>query len=354
MNIKFNLTLILFFLLTHFCFSWQPYEKVLAVVNNRAIMESDVNQKFERLRQFKKIPASRINYEKSRIIDSMIEAELIFETAQKESILISDKRIVNQLEGAIKKFFSSKAKNAKELSKIAEKVSDNMEKLLSNKFDPDFKINSDLKKFINYIEKKEKLDFFSFCDELKVNIAREQVISIAIGSNPPSQAEAKKWFKANRHKLGYEVHVKHILIIPAGKSLSEEKKANNLANQIRKQILANPGSFESLAAKYSQDKASAKDGGDLDWQMLGQFDPYFAGNVYKLSKSGQISPVFKSSFGYHIVKYLGKRAITYEKVEKLIMYRLYTENAKTMYKKWIKRRKEEASIKIYMEGYVKG
>ena len=88
--------------------------------------------------------------------------------------------------------------------------------------------------------------------------------------------------------------------------------------------------------------------------MLGQFDPYFAGNVYKMNKKGQISPVFKSGFGYHIVKYLEKRAVTYEKVEKMIMYKLYMENSQVQYKKWIKRKKEEASIKIYMEGYIKG
>lgn len=354
MNFKSIIIPVLILLIPCTLFSWQPYEKVLAVVNNRAITESDVNLKFERLRQFKKISPSKISYEKSRILDNMIEAELIFETAQKESILIPDKRIINQLEGAIKRFFSNKVKNVKELSDITEKVSENLEKLMKNKFDPDFKIDPDLKKFIDFIEKKEKLDFFTFFEELKVNIAREQVMSIAIGSNPPSQAEAKKWFNTNRGKLGYEVHVKHILIIPAGTSLGDEKKANDRAEELRKQIIANPGSFESIAAKYSQDKVSAKDGGDLGWQMLGQFDPFFAGNVHKLSKSGQISNVFKSGFGYHVVKYLGRRPVTYEKVEKLIMFRLYTENSQVLYKKWIKKKKEEASIKIYMDGYIKG
>ena len=249
---------------------------------------------------------------------------------------------------------SNKAKNEKELTVIVEKVSRNLEKLMDNRFDPDFKTEPELKKFIDFIEKKEKMDFFSFYDELKINIAKEQLMSIAVGSSPASQAEAKKWFNANKGKLGYEVHVKHILIIPSGSSLAAEKKANAEAEDIRKQVLANPGSFESLAAKYSDDKVSAKNGGDLGWQMLGQFDPFFAGNVHKLSKSGQISPVFKSNFGYHIVKYLDRKAVTYEKVEKMILYKLYMENSQVQYKKWIKHKKDEAFIKIYMEGYVKG
>ena len=115
----------------------------------------------------------------------------------------------------------------KSLTDIVEKVSKNLEKFMENKFDLDFKMDSDLKKFIEFIEKKERMDFFSFFDEVKVNIAREQIMSIAIGVTPPSQAEAKKWYNANRSKLGYEVHVKHILIIPASGSLTDEKNANS-------------------------------------------------------------------------------------------------------------------------------
>ncbi len=335
-------------------FAWDSYEKVLAVVNSRAIMESDLNQKFIRLKTLKNIPTSKINYEKSRILDNMIETELIFETAQDESILLPDKRVINQLEGAITKFFSTRIENDKELTKTVDRVSSNMEKYIENRFETNFKVDPELKKFIDFIEKKERMDFFSFFDELKVNIAREQIMSVAIGATPPSAEEAKKWYNVNKSKLGYEVHVKHILIIPKGGSLTDEKNANTKAEEIRKQIMANQDSFESLAGKYSQDPGSAKNGGDLGWQMLAQMDPYFAGYVYRMNKSGQISGVFKSGFGYHIVKYLERRAVTYEKVEKMIMYKLYSENAQGQFKKWIMQKKDKASIKIYMEGYIKG
>ena len=354
MKSKFNILLFsIIFLLPVSASAWDSYEKVLAVVNSRAVMESDVNQKLDRLKQLKNIPASKMNYEKSRILDQKIEAELIFETAQKESILLSDKRVINQLEGAMSKFFSNKAASEKELTDTIEKVSKNMEDLMENRFEANFKMDPDLKKFIDFIEKKEKIDFFSFFDEMKVNIAREQIMSIAIGATPPSTEEAKKWFKANQSKLGFEIHVKHILIIPKGGSLTDEKNANTRAEEIRKQIASNPSSFESLAVKFSQDPGSAKNGGDLGWQMAGQLDPYFAGNAARLTKNGQISGVFKSSFGYHIVKYIERRPVTYDKVEKMIMYKLYTDNSQVQFKKWVQQKKEEASIKINMEGYIK-
>ncbi len=284
----------------------------------------------------------------------MIEAELIFETAQNESILLPNTRVINQMQGSLMKFFSSKSKNEKELTATVERVSKNLEKYLETKYIDEKNPDLDMKRYIESIEKKEKIDFFSYFDELKVSIAREQIMSIAIGASPPSQQEARKWYSANRSKLGFEVHVKHILVIPKSGSLTDEKAANTRAEELRKQVAANPKSFEALAEKYSQDPGSAKEGGDLGWQMLAQFDPYFANNVYKMNKSGQISGVFKSSFGYHIVKYIARRDVTYEKVEKMIMYKLYNENAQGQFKKWVQKKKEDAAIRIYMEGYVKG
>ncbi|MCL1833738.1 MAG: peptidylprolyl isomerase, partial [Leptospirales bacterium] len=293
-----------------------------------------------------------VKYEKSRILDQMIENELIFETAEEESIIVSDKKVIQQLEEPLARFFSSRISKDASLKKTVDKVSKEMERFMEKRFEVNYKIDPDLKMFIDYVEKSEKMDFASFFNEIRVKITREQIISLTIGMTPPSAEDAKKWYKANRSKLGFEVYVKHILVIPKSGSLSDEKEANNKAEDIRRQILANPASFESLAAKYSQDPGSSKKGGDLGWQMIAQFDPYFANNVARLSSKGEISSVFKSSFGYHIVKYMGKRDITYDKVERMIMYMLYTEKGQEQFKKWIQQKREEASVIIHMD-YVK-
>lgn len=333
-------------------FAWEKFDRVLAVVNNRPIIESEVNKMLEQKKSFKDIPKSKLAYEKSRIVDQLIEDELIFETARNESIEIGNKKVINQLHDTMVKFFKSKIDDDKKVNETVERVSKNLEGLMQDRFDPDYKIDPDLKKFMAYIEKKERVDFFTVFEQLKVNIARQQIMSITIGANPPSSDEAKKWFNKNRDKLGIEVHVKHILIIPKSGSLTDEKEANDKIEQIRKQILAGE-SFEKLAAKYSQDTESAGNGGDLGWQMLGQMDPYFANNVYQMSKNGQISKVFKSSFGYHIVKYLDRRPVTFERVEQLILWKLYSDNMAEQYRKWMEQRKSESSIIIYMEDYVK-
>ena len=333
--------------------AWVPYERVIAVVNDRAITASDMEQKFERLKATKKIPASRITYEKSRILDQMIENELIFETAEEESIIISDKKVIQHLEETITNFFRNRIpKDADLLKKTVDKVSKEMERYLDKRFETKFKIDPDLKMFIDYVEKNEKVDFYTYFNEIRLRITRDLIISLTIGPSPPSPEDARKWFNANKSKLGFEIYVKHILIIPKSNSLSDEREANNKAEDIRRQIISNSATFESLAAKHSQDPGSAKNGGDLGWQIIAQFDPYFVNNVARLTKNGEISPVFKSSFGYHIVKYIGRRNITYEKVESMIMYMLYSEKVHEQFKKWIQQKREESSVIIHME-YVK-
>lgn len=329
-------------------YAWDSYDRVYAVVNNRPIMESEVNLRYERVKGSR---SGRGSAEKSRILDRLIENEIIFETAQKESIEISNKRVINQLEGFMSGFFSSRG-NRKEVAEIVERVSLNLEKYLENRFEPKIKVDPDLQKFIDYAEKKERTDFFSFFDDLRVKIAKEQIMSVAVGATPPSTEEAKKWFNANKAKLGYEIHVKHILIVPEGGSLAAEKKANEKIEGIRKRIMAGE-SFEALASQYSQDQASASNGGDIGWQIMAQLDPYFANNVHRLTKPGQISGVFKSGFGYHIAKYLDRRPVTFDKVERMITYKLYSENMESQFKKWVNQRKEQSAIKIYMEDYVK-
>jgi parvulin-like peptidyl-prolyl isomerase len=88
--------------------------------------------------------------------------------------------------------------------------------------------------------------------------------------------------------------------------------------------------------------------------MIAQLDPYFANQVHNMKRRGQISPVFKSSFGYHIVKYMGRRNVSFDKVENMIMYKLYNEGLQGQFKKWVRQKKKESSITIFMDNYVPG
>jgi putative peptidyl-prolyl cis-trans isomerase len=210
-----------------------------------------------------------------------------------------------------------------------------------------------LQGFFTYIKQTQNENFDDFFESLRLQILRQDFLTISLGVSPPSEQEAQDWFKANRAKLGDEMWVKHILIIPKNSSFTAERETNTALTDVRKRILAGE-SFEKLAAQYSQDPGSAAKGGDLGWIMPAGLDPYFAGTVFSNYTQGGVTNVFKSGFGYHIAKYYGRRPITFEKVYPMISQKLYYEKIADQFKKWIAQKKKESDIKIYMENYVKG
>jgi len=147
-----------------------------------------------------------------------------------------------------------------------------------------------------------------------------------------------------------QVNVKHILIVPRSSSFADEKAANTQLEDIRKQILSG-ASFESLAARYSKDPGSAPKGGSIGWVFLGSLDPYFANQAYQMRKSGEISPVFKSSFGYHIIKYMGRRTAPLEEIEDNISNMMAMQSREIQFKEWIKKRRQTSSIYIFLPDY---
>lgn len=337
----------IFILISINTYSWEKYDKVLALVNNKPVIQSEVDRKLKLLKK----KSTSLN--RSRILDSLIENQIVYATAEKEAIHVTDERIVLQLKAFIKNYFSSSYRNQKKLNQVVDDISEEIVEYMSVDLGENFKSTRKLKRLIGYIEKKEKMSFREFFEQLRTRVMREQVMSIAIGASPPSKKEAKSWYSKNRSKLGFEIRSKHILIRPKSNSLSSEKKANKEISKLRSRIIAGE-SFEKLARKYSQDKSTSSKGGDRGWEILAKVDPFYAGNVYRMKRRGQISKVFKSRSGYHIVKFISKRAVSYDKVERMILFKLYNEKLQKQYIKWIVKEKKKFDIKIYMADYKKG
>lgn len=296
--------------------AWESFDRIAAVVNQDQITESNINQKLNKIKKTKKIAAKDEAREKSRILDDLISQALVKQTAASEAIIISDQRIDNQIQSIMTQL--------------------------------DIKTIDEFKK---KIEESEKISFEDYREEMRMNMLNEQLMSISVGFTPPTQAEVTDWYNKNRDKLGFEVNIKHILVIPANSSFSAEKDANNKINDIIAQLKKGE-SFDKLARKYSQDPGSAAKGGDLGWVNIATLDPYFANSVARMSKSGQISDAIKSSFGYHVVVYYGRRMIPIESIESRIYQMLIQQKMGEEFKRWLQMRRKESDIKIFMTDYV--
>lgn len=101
-----------------------------------------------------------------------------------------------------------------------------------------------------------------------------------------------------------QVHARHILVkVPedADKKTVEENK--KLAEEIREKLI-NGADFAEMAKKYSDDPGSKEKGGDLGWFGKGKMVKEFEQVAFSL-KPGQISPVVKTKYGFHIIQVLG-------------------------------------------------
>jgi peptidyl-prolyl cis-trans isomerase C len=121
-----------------------------------------------------------------------------------------------------------------------------------------------------------------------------------------SDAEVQKVY-ADGAKQYEQVKARHILIAPkgspaaqAGKKELTDAEAKAKAEDIRKQIVGG-ASFEELAKKESDDVGSGARGGDLGSFGHGQMVPEFEEAAFK-AKVGDLTPVVKTQFGYHVIK----------------------------------------------------
>ena len=115
--------------------------------------------------------------------------------------------------------------------------------------------------------------------------------------------------KYDEKKNEYEqVSARHILVAfkgsPAaqeGKPELTEEQAKAKAEELRKQLVAGTAKFEELAQKESDDTGSGANGGDLGSFSKGQMVPEFEKAAFE-AKVGDITPVVRTQFGYHIIK----------------------------------------------------
>jgi len=85
-----------------------------------------------------------------------------------------------------------------------------------------------------------------------------------------------------------------------------EKLTIDELNDFKKQVESGQQKFETLARLYTDDPGSKENGGQYSINRTEKsWDPAFLNNAFRL-KEGQISPVFKSKFGYHIIQMVSR------------------------------------------------
>ncbi len=103
-----------------------------------------------------------------------------------------------------------------------------------------------------------------------------------------------------KFNAGEVLAARHILfLVPQGATPAQSDSIRKVAEGVRVQVT--PANFTEMATKYTQEPGGAQRGGDLGVFTKGAMVPQFEQAVEAI-KPGQLSPLVKTQFGYHIIR----------------------------------------------------
>jgi len=124
-----------------------------------------------------------------------------------------------------------------------------------------------------------------------------------------NESDLRTYYQQNAATLGKpeQRRASHILIAaPKDAPDGDRAKAKAHAEELLAQLRKAPDTFAAVAKANSQDDTSAKQGGDLNWfQRDKGMVPALSQAAFGLSKTGELSGVVESDYGYHIVRLTG-------------------------------------------------
>ncbi|MDY4736437.1 peptidylprolyl isomerase [Terrisporobacter sp.] len=245
------------------------------------------------------------NQVNSDILSFIIDNEVVYQAAQEEGIKVKDFE-VNEKFNNIKETIDENPAYKEKLKEAGIN-----EEFLKKQVKKDLIVSKYKENFLKDIkisDKEIKSYYESHKDEFKIQEVRASQILISTLDDDNKQVS-----KEEKEKL--------------------KTKAEKLLNKVN-----NGEEFNKLAKKYSDDKNSGKDGGDLGFFSKEDKNIDFTKEVFKLDKEKNAA-LIETSYGYHIVKITDKRIVTksLEDSKDDIKYRIlnekYSKQIDSLYKK---------------------
>ena len=137
----------------------------------------------------------------------------------------------------------------------------------------------------------------------QMDLSQQEVVVNALvaeylRTHPVSDADIQKEYERAKVVTGdREFRARHIL-------LATEDDAKSVLADLKK-----GGRFDEIARKRSLDEGTRPKGGDLDWQVPGNFDKAFSDALVKLEKGKMTDAPVRSRFGFHIIQVDDERPV---------------------------------------------
>jgi peptidylprolyl isomerase len=148
----------------------------------------------------------------------------------------------------------------------------------------------------------------------RVELAREDAIAgnwiatqVSGDPNFPTDEQVQAAYEANKSKLMVprQYHLAQIfLAVPQGAPKQTEDDDQHRLADLRQQVTKQHADFAALAKRYSDEKASGNNGGDLGWVREDALVPPVRGAVQAMAEGALSDPV-RSPNGWHLIKLIG-------------------------------------------------
>ena len=294
-------------------------------VNDKVITQADFDHAFDSSidKSFLKAFGGSKNFVKSeenpmfnifkeKIVNELIVKALLDSEIQKRGIEATSEDVQNELKTIIDKVGSKE-----ELNRLLKQRG-----VSNEQFTEDLKTQIKIRKLVNSLE--------------KINI---------------TDNDTKKYYDTHKQEFthGEQVRASHILIsantielIQKIKEKNPEISTEDLNKQVDEKLAAqkakaeavleevkkSPDSFEKIAQKQSDDKASAERGGELGFFPKEAMVPEFANAAFSMKPNTISESLVKSPYGYHIIKVTDRMeagSTPYAKVKDEIKFYLETQ-----------------------------
>lgn len=249
-------------------------DKVIAVVGKNMIKQSELETTY--LQQKRSMGIIENPFEtRCEILESLLVNKLMLHQAEIDSISITEDQINREMDNRINYMVNSAGSR------------DNLEKQMN--------------KSINEIK-----EFYK--DIIKENLLIGEInrkITSNIKITPREVGDFyNKIPKDSLPIIDLEYEFSQIVITP---HISNEEKEiiKDRLSGYRDRILKGD-KFSTLATLYSEDEASAKKGGELGFFSRGFMISEFETVAFSL-REGEVSPVFETKFGFHIIQLIERR-----------------------------------------------
>ncbi|MBP6185379.1 MAG: peptidylprolyl isomerase [Saprospiraceae bacterium] len=249
-------------------------DQIVGAVGSEVILLSDIEAQLAYMQSQKGAipPDSRC-----MVIEGLLSQNLMLNQAKIDSLVVSEDEVETQ-------------------------ISTRMDRILAL-------MNNDFQQFEDYYGKPVSEVRADFKDPIRNQILVERMQGSILSSITITPTEVRSFFnRVPKDSLPYfnsEVEMAEILYFPKVNE-TQKQEAYVKMSRVRKLIVEDKKDFAEVATEYSEDLGSARLGGDLGWQKRGTFVPEFEAVAYNL-EPGELSEIFESPFGYHIVQLLERR-----------------------------------------------